>query len=85
MTGPNTRRESAGSDGNGNGKRQTVIYEKLPADINERFVLLLDPILATGVSSIAAIDRLLKAGHGRYCSPHHRMSFNSRNEGSRCV
>ena len=39
-----------------------VIYEKMPTDIAERFVLLLDPILATGVSSMAAIDRLLRLG-----------------------
>ena len=39
-----------------------VIYEKMPTDIAERFVLLLDPILATGVSSAAAIDRLLRLG-----------------------
>ncbi|ACO63580.1 predicted protein [Micromonas commoda] len=39
-----------------------VVYEKLPADISDRYVLLLDPILATGVSSMAAIDRLIKAG-----------------------
>lgn len=39
-----------------------VIYEKLPADIADRYVLLLDPILATGVSSISAIERLIKSG-----------------------
>lgn len=39
-----------------------VIYEKMPNDIVDRYVLLLDPILATGVSSMAAIDRLLKLG-----------------------
>ena len=39
-----------------------VIYEKMPSDIKDRYVLLLDPILATGVSSMAAIDRLIKQG-----------------------
>lgn len=39
-----------------------VIYEKMPGDITDRYVLLLDPILATGVSSMAAIDRLLTLG-----------------------
>jgi uridine kinase len=39
-----------------------VMYEKMPGDIAERYVLLLDPILATGVSSAAAIDRLLRLG-----------------------
>ena len=33
-------------------------YCKLPSDINERDVLLLDPMLATGGSAIAAIDGL---------------------------
>jgi uridine kinase len=39
-----------------------VIYEKMPSDVRDRYVLLLDPILATGVSSTAAIDRLLRLG-----------------------
>lgn len=37
-------------------------YDKLPADISERDVLLLDPMLATGGSAIAAIGYLRKAG-----------------------
>ena len=37
-------------------------YAKLPADMNESFVLLVDPMLATGGSSLAALDRLTKAG-----------------------
>ena len=32
------------------------IYEKLPADIHERFVMLMDPILATGNSAARAIE-----------------------------
>lgn len=39
-----------------------IIYEKLPLDISRRFVLLLDPILASGNSAIAAIDMLLAKG-----------------------
>ena len=39
-----------------------VVYEKMPSDIADRYVLLLDPILATGVSSMAAIDRLQRRG-----------------------
>ena len=35
---------------------QELIYEKLPADIAERHVLLLDPILATGNSAARAIQ-----------------------------
>jgi uracil phosphoribosyltransferase len=37
-------------------------YCKLPSDIGERDVILLDPMLATGGSSCAAIDLLKKKG-----------------------
>lgn len=37
-------------------------YEKLPVDISEREVLLLDPMLATGGSAVAAVTYLRKAG-----------------------
>ena len=37
---------------------EELIYEKLPADIAERHVLLLDPILATGNSAARAIQVL---------------------------
>ena len=43
-------------------KTPRVIYEKMPSDIADRYVLLLDPILATGVSSMSAIDRLKSCG-----------------------
>jgi uridine kinase len=36
-----------------NGKQ--LIYEKLPHDISERHVLLLDPVLATGTLSLYAV------------------------------
>ncbi len=39
---------------------QELIYEKLPADIAERHVLLLDPILATGNSAARAIQARCK-------------------------
>ena len=38
-----------------------LIYEKLPADIAERHVLLMDPILATGNSAVRAIQVSLTA------------------------
>jgi uracil phosphoribosyltransferase len=38
-------------------------YAKLPTDIRERWVLLLDPMLATGGSASKAIDLLIR-GHG---------------------
>ncbi|KAL6204162.1 hypothetical protein ACLB2K_021430 [Fragaria x ananassa] len=41
---------------------QQLIYEKLPNDISERHVLLLDPILGTGNSAVQAISLLLKKG-----------------------
>ncbi|MCI7126503.1 MAG: uracil phosphoribosyltransferase [Agathobaculum sp.] len=37
-------------------------YCKLPGDIDERDVLLLDPMLATGGSAVAAIDGLKRRG-----------------------
>lgn len=41
---------------------QQLIYEKLPQDISDRHVLLLDPILGTGNSAVQAISLLLKKG-----------------------
>ncbi|XVF76995.1 hypothetical protein PTKIN_Ptkin14bG0004500 [Pterospermum kingtungense] len=41
---------------------QQLIYEKLPQDISERNVLLLDPILGTGNSAVQAISLLVKKG-----------------------
>lgn len=40
----------------------TLYYSKLPTDINERFVLLLDPMLATGGSVCKAIEVLKEKG-----------------------
>ncbi|KAL8553261.1 hypothetical protein ACS0TY_001793 [Phlomoides rotata] len=39
-----------------------LIYEKLPNDICERHVLLLDPVLATGNSANQAIELLIQKG-----------------------
>ncbi|XP_061946908.1 LOW QUALITY PROTEIN: uridine kinase-like protein 5 [Populus nigra] len=39
-----------------------LIYEKLPADISSRHVLLLDPVLASGNSAVKAINLLLSKG-----------------------
>lgn len=41
---------------------QQLIYEKLPQDISDRHVLLLDPILGTGNSAVQAISLLIKKG-----------------------
>ncbi|KAI4390048.1 hypothetical protein MLD38_002203 [Melastoma candidum] len=41
---------------------QHLIYEKLPLDIAERHVLLLDPILGTGNSAVQAISLLIRKG-----------------------
>ena len=35
---------------------QEIVYEKLPSDIAERYVLLMDPILASGNSAARAIQ-----------------------------
>ncbi|SHJ85681.1 uracil phosphoribosyltransferase [Tepidibacter formicigenes] len=37
-------------------------YSKLPADIDEREIIIVDPMLATGGSAVAAIDVLKKRG-----------------------
>jgi len=37
-------------------------YTKLPPDLNTSFVLMIDPMLATGGSAVAAIDLLKAAG-----------------------
>lgn len=39
-------------------------YTKLPEDIAEREVILVDPILATGVSAVGAVEKLREAGAG---------------------
>ncbi|KAK5166762.1 Uracil phosphoribosyltransferase, synthesizes UMP from uracil [Oleoguttula sp. CCFEE 6159] len=39
-----------------------LFYEKLPEDISERWVLLLDPMLATGGSALMAVDVLISKG-----------------------
>lgn len=39
-----------------------LFYEKLPQDISERFVFLLDPMLATGGSAMMAVEVLLSRG-----------------------
>ena len=38
-------------------------YCKLPVDINERLVIILDPMLATGGSAVAAIDFIKEKAH----------------------
>ena len=42
--------------------RPVEYYLKLPSDIAERFVILVDPMLATGNSAVAAASRLKQAG-----------------------
>jgi uracil phosphoribosyltransferase len=37
-------------------------YSKVPADLDERVTVVLDPMLATGNSSVAAVDLLKEAG-----------------------
>lgn len=45
--------------------RPRVYLEKLPSDLSERVVMLLDPMLATGHSACEALARLKKAGAQR--------------------
>lgn len=42
--------------------RPSNIFFKAPDDLSERLVLVLHPMLATGNSAVAAIDRLKEAG-----------------------
>ncbi|XP_061342234.1 uridine/cytidine kinase UKL1, chloroplastic-like isoform X2 [Gastrolobium bilobum] len=44
------------------GDETQLIYEKLPKDIADRHVLLMDPVLGTGNSASQAIDLLIKKG-----------------------
>ena len=37
-------------------------YSKLPPDLNRHEVLLIDPMLATGSSAVAALDQLVESG-----------------------
>ena len=41
---------------------QEIVYEKLPRDIAERYVLFLDPMLGTGSSAARALQVLLDKG-----------------------
>ncbi|KAL1371401.1 hypothetical protein HN51_001639 [Arachis hypogaea] len=44
------------------GEETQLIYEKLPKDISERHVLLMDPVLSTGNTASQAIELLIKKG-----------------------
>ncbi|KDD71490.1 hypothetical protein H632_c4926p0, partial [Helicosporidium sp. ATCC 50920] len=41
---------------------ESLVYEKLPADVAERTVLLMDPVLATGETALRAVKVLLDKG-----------------------
>jgi len=43
-------------------KRPKLYYSKLPPDVAKRHVILVDPMLGTGGSSVMAISELVKAG-----------------------
>lgn len=43
-------------------KRPVEYYLKLPESIGERLCIVVDPMLATGHSAVAAVDRLKEAG-----------------------
>jgi uracil phosphoribosyltransferase len=46
----------------GGGARPRLLYDKLPPDVAQRWVLLLDPMLATGGSALMAVDLLVRRG-----------------------
>jgi uracil phosphoribosyltransferase len=43
-------------------KRPVEYFIKLPEDIDERLVIAVDPMLATGYSAVAAVDAIKRAG-----------------------
>ena len=43
-------------------KRPVEYFTKLPEDIDERLVIAVDPMLATGYSAVAAVDAIKRAG-----------------------
>ena len=64
-------------------------YAKLPKDLENSYVLLIDPMLATGGSAVAALDMLTKAGRHGTCawsasSPRRKASRPSRARIRRC-
>lgn len=65
VTGPTDPRSLASLHFNNASSRsvgEDLIYEKLPADIADRHVLLMDPILSTGNTASRAIQVLLERG-----------------------
>jgi uracil phosphoribosyltransferase len=42
--------------------RPIEYFRKLPPDLPKRFIILVDPMLATGYSAVAALDMLRRAG-----------------------
>ena len=48
---------------------QALVYEKLPRDIAERHVLLLDPMLGCGSSAVKAIEVWHECGHTPHLPP----------------
>jgi uracil phosphoribosyltransferase len=51
--------------------KANLMYHKLPVDISERYVLLLDPMLATGGSAVCAIKLLIE----EYKVPENHIIF----------
>jgi uridine kinase len=52
----------AAAAANGSSSNGLVIYEKLPRDIADRHVLLMDPVLTTGHTATKAVETLLAKG-----------------------
>ena len=57
-------------------------FFKAPEDIAERLVLVLHPMLATGNSAVAALDRLKEAG--AQVAPHRVPARHARRASTRC-
>ena len=47
---------------NGNDNGNVLVYERLPTDVEKRFVLLMDPIIGTGTAAHSAIQLMVNKG-----------------------
>eukprot|EP01024_Parvocaulis_polyphysoides_P030043 TRINITY_DN2730_c0_g1_i5.p2 TRINITY_DN2730_c0_g1~~TRINITY_DN2730_c0_g1_i5.p2 ORF type:complete len:130 (-),score=15.82 TRINITY_DN2730_c0_g1_i5:211-600(-) len=59
-----SRRHTICNNGCDDAAQDELVYEKLPSDIAQRHVLLMDPILGTGNTACRAIRVLLDKGVG---------------------
>jgi len=69
-------------------REQTVWLAPASSSSGSASATSLPPFCFAAGLALAAAGAMasgLAVGPDRYCSPRHRMTFNSRNEGSKCV